>query len=309
MKGEKFYLNPGVYEELNETPTPQLPTEEELKKEELKNKLKLRYKEMGRKNVEVSKRYRDLKRKRPQHIFIPKEKRGWHDVYEKAIRNDTYRGNYNECKEDRVTIHRKSGALPYAHKFNGIQFRNPNDSNSYYDLNYSDVDLDEDLFANLNVNDVLDKDIFFEPHVSEPYKRGDEKQYDEDINYNENDNGLLHPPSPNDLIEIQDSLHDIVRISPSEFIKNKRIFYANNVNNLDNDLLKPPNFNDQINKSIDVSKNINDYIKSTIKKLFIKPGINIPQNRLLHPPINNVDTHLDRDYLLYTTMLIISMKL
>jgi hypothetical protein len=41
IEGEKFYLNPFSYEDFNKTPTPQVPTEEELKKEELKKKLKL----------------------------------------------------------------------------------------------------------------------------------------------------------------------------------------------------------------------------------------------------------------------------
>jgi hypothetical protein len=48
--------------EKHETLTPQVPTEEELKKEELKNKLKLRYKEISRKNMEINKRYKNLKR-------------------------------------------------------------------------------------------------------------------------------------------------------------------------------------------------------------------------------------------------------
>jgi hypothetical protein len=255
----------------------------------LKNKLKLDAQKFHKDENEMHERknrYKQLKINRPPHIFIPLEKRGWHDAYEKRKKiNKNENRSYEEFKKDRLLFHRKAPAFFLNNSQIGKFERHFDSENSDYDLNYSDVDLDEDPFANINVNDVLDKDIFFEPEVSEPYTRRSEKQYDEDIDYNENenDNRLLHSPSPNDLIEIEDSLHDIVRISSSELIKNQRNFYANNINNLNNGLLKPPNFNDQINKSIEVNKNINDYINSTVKNIFIKPGINTKYNRLFHP--------------------------
>jgi hypothetical protein len=362
IKGPKFY--PGVYEEFNETPTPQVPTEEELKKEELRNKLNLRYTEISRKNAEINNKYKNFKRNRPEHIFIPKDKRGWHEEYNKAIKNETYQGSYNDFKKDRLTFHRKSSVFPKLHRLHGVEFRNAEDSNSDYDLNYSEGNLDEDI----NVNNVLDKniflqppvsrprskltqqqqdnlfmfnedeprsqittkqfdennsnrldtwdrliddeisffnenlnddnnnlnqsvdannnlnedinniidDIYFEPEVSEPYTKRSEKQYDED------DNRLRHSSNPNDLIELEDSLHDIVRISPSEFVRNQRNFYANNVNNLDNGLLKPPNFNKNINNNLLKPPNHNFRVNNN----FIKPRINTPYNRLLHPPIS-----------------------
>jgi hypothetical protein len=144
-------------------------------------------------------------------------------------------------------------------------------------------------------HDEIIDDIYFEPEVSEPYTRRSEKQYDEDINYNENDNRLLHSPKPNDLVEIEDSLYDEVRLYPIEFERNQRNFYANNVNNLDNGLLKPPNFNNQINKSINVNKSINDYINSSVRNVFIKPGIKTQYNKYslaprlpsIHNNVNN----------------------
>jgi hypothetical protein len=121
---------------------------------------------------------------------------------------------------------------------------------------------------NEDIENVID-DIYFEPEIREPYTRRNEKQYDEDINYNENVNHLHHPLNSNDIVELEDWLHDIVRISPSELKRNQRNFYANNVNNLDSGLLKPPNFNNKINKSIKVNKNINDYINSSVKNVVI----------------------------------------
>jgi hypothetical protein len=202
IKGERFYGEKDyddIFAKLNQSPTPQVLTEEELKLEELKNKLKLRYKEISRKNAELSKRYRDLKKNRPSHIFIPKGERGWHEEYQKAIRNDTYRGNYNKFKKDRLTFHRKASAIPGLVRYRGIEFRDAEDSNSDYDLNYSEGNLDEDL----NVNDVLDEDIFLKPHINKPPKSIIQHQLDKYFMYDKGDPRLVHPSHKN----LKDDIH------------------------------------------------------------------------------------------------------
>jgi hypothetical protein len=116
--------------------------------------------------------------------------------------------------------------------------------------------IDEEIsFFNKNLNDGIDNvidDIYFEPEVSKPYTRRSEKQYDEYINYNENDNRLLHPP-------INNVENDRYSLAPR---------LTSTHNNINNNLLKPPKLNFKVNNK------------------FIKPAINTQYSRLFHPPIS-----------------------
>jgi hypothetical protein len=279
IKGETFTIEPFSYEKLEKTLEERKKEQEELKKEELKNKLKLRYKEISRKNVEVRRRYNDLKRNRPPSMFIPKDKRGWHEEYEK-LKKQEENLPYSQFKKDRLTFHRKATAFPGILRRRGIEFRDSEDSNSDYDLNYSEGDKDKDI----NVNDVLDKDIFVQPHINKPPKSMIQHKLDNYLIYAEGDPRLLPPPH-NEII-------DDVYFEP-EAIDNEISFFINNLENENNDYnmknhkeaetnqpLHPetiyflkPNDNNKINQSINVNNNINEDIDNVVDDIYFEPEV------------------------------------